>query len=151
MHTHTHAHMHTRIYTYTYTCTPAYTHAQTHEHHHIHAHKHTQMKEMYENKPLHPQAPCIATRLPPPPPKPFADQLAVPTPTRNALINKLAYSYECYPLLTEVPPLSLLSRTLSLTNVSPSHPCTAEPIHALSHTLSLTDASPSHPRLADFQ
>jgi hypothetical protein len=60
--------------------------------------------------------------LPPPPRKPLAYQLAIPTPTRTALIKKLTYSHECYPLLTEVPPLSLFSRTLSLTNVSPSHP-----------------------------
>jgi hypothetical protein len=141
MHTHTHAHMHTRIYTCTYICTPAYTRTPTHTNErNVREQTHTPASPLHRNSSFHP-----------PPRKFFANQLAVPTPTRTALINKLAYSHEYYPFLTEVPPLSLLSRTLSLTNVSPSHPGTAEPIHAVSHTLSLTDASLSHPRLADFQ
>jgi hypothetical protein len=55
----------------------------------------------------------------------------------------------CYSLLSQVTPLSFLSRTSPLAYVSPSHSCTAEPIH-LSHTLSLTHVSPLHPRVAYF-
>jgi hypothetical protein len=139
----------TSIHTYTH----PHTHARPHIHIHTSIHTHT---NTYERKKCtrtnpYPRKP-LATQLvlPISPRKPFANQLALPTPTRTALTNKPAYSHECYPLLTEVPRLSLLSRTPSLTNVSPSHLGTVELIHALSHTLSLTDASPSHPRLADF-
>jgi hypothetical protein len=97
--------MHTRIYT----CTPAYTRTQTYAN-----------EKNVQEQTLTPLQRNSSS--PPPHRKPFAYQLAVPTPTRTALIDKLVYSHECYPLLTEVPPLSLLSRTLSLTNVSPSHP-----------------------------
>jgi hypothetical protein len=121
---------------------PIETSTHTYIHQHTHAHPHTETnrnkqirtRELYESKPLAPEAPRNATRpTNPPPRKPFAYQLAVPTPTRTALINQLAYSDECYPLLTEVPPLSFLFRTPALTYVSPSHPCAAESIHALSH------------------
>jgi hypothetical protein len=110
----------TYIHTPTHTCTPAYTH------------KHTRTREMYESKPLPPQASRIATRPlnTPSPRKPFAYQLAVQTSTRIPLINKPAYSHECYPLLTEVPS-TLLFLSLSCTNLRFSlasmhrraHPC----------------------------
>jgi hypothetical protein len=104
--------MHIRIYTYTYTCTPAYTRTQTQANErNVQEQTPTPARPLHRNSSFHP-----------PPRKPFAYQLAIPIPTRTDLINKLAYSHECHPLLTEVPPLSLISRTLSLTNVSPSHP-----------------------------
>jgi hypothetical protein len=132
MHTriHTQAHIHTHPRPHTHTCTPAYTH------------KHTRMRETYESKPLPPQAPPNTTRpINPPSRKPFADQLIVLTPTRTALTDEPAYSHECYPLPTKVPPLSFLSRTHAQPNPSTL---------SLSHTLSLTYASASHPRISYF-
>jgi hypothetical protein len=117
------------------TNTHSLTHTHIHAHPQIYTHTHTRTRETCESKPLPPQAPRNTTRPINPPRKPFAYQLAVPTPTHTALTNKPAYSHECYPIPTKVQHLSFLSRIPPLAYVSPSHPCTVEPIHSLSHTL----------------
>jgi hypothetical protein len=73
--------------------TNIYTHTRQYTHTHTHALPHTRTRtgETYKEKPLPPQAPRDTTRHInplPPPRKPFANQLAVPTPTRTALTNK---------------------------------------------------------------
>jgi hypothetical protein len=117
---HTRTHMHTCIH--------------THMHTRIHTQAHTNEGNVREQIPTPASPSWHNSPYQPPSRKPFANQLAVPTPTRTALIDKPTYSHECYPLLTELPPLSFLSHSSTSLRFSPA------PMHSRAHPLSL-----SHP------
>jgi hypothetical protein len=132
-HPYIHIHMHTRIYTYT--CTPVYTH--THVHPHIHTHKNTRTREIYENKPLPPQAPCNATRPTNPPPPPKALRLS--TRRTNSNPHSPHQQISLLPIVLSPPnrstaPLPSLSHSFTKLRFS------LAPMHSQAHPRSL-----SHP------